>query len=185
MEDEEIIALLYARSEQALHELDIKYGKILHQLSYNILGNAQDAEECVNDTYLAAWNAIPPAHPDPLQAYLFKILRNLSLKAYYHSRAAKRKCAYDVAMQEVEGCLPSPDLVEAQLDARELTRTLEAFLDTLSAENRVIFLRRYWFSDSIGDIARRVGISENLTAVRLTRIRKQLKQYLSQREVYV
>ena len=98
MDDERIIELFFARSEQAIGELDIKYGKLCHNLSHNILGNRSDAEECVNDAYLGAWNAIPPAKPNPLQAYICKIVRNISLKLYYRKEAAKRSSSYTVAM---------------------------------------------------------------------------------------
>lgn len=185
MDDEKIIALFFQRSEQALQQLDIKYGKLCHTLSYNILNNRQDAEECVNDAYLGAWNAIPPAKPNPLQAYICKIVRNISLKLYYRKKAAKRNSIYEIAMQELEEYLSAPNTVETEIDARELARTIESFLDALNEENCVIFMRRYWFSDTYAEIAERVGISEKNVSVRLTRIRKQLKEYLIERGVYL
>lgn len=185
MEDDQIIELLFARSEQAIRELDLKYGSVCHKLSCNILNNRQDAEECVNDAYLGAWNAIPPAKPDPLLAYLCKIVRNLSLKCYHRKEAAKRNSTYDVSIQELEGCLSCPDTVETEMDARALTGIIEDFLDTLTQENRVIFMRRHWFADSYTDIAARVGRTEKTVSVRLTRLRKQLKQYLMEREVFI
>lgn len=183
MEDEKIIELFFARSEQALKELDTKYGKVCHTLSFGILNDRMDAEECVNDAYLGAWNAIPPARPNPLLAYLCKIVRNLSLKRYYRNTAAKRNSAYEIAMQELEPCLPAPDSVEAELEAKELARILARFLDTLTVENRVIFLRRYWFSDSIREIAQRMGLTEKAVSVRLTRTRQKLRQYFLAKEV--
>lgn len=185
MDDEKIIALFFERSEQALQQLDIKYGKLCHTLSYNILNNRQDAEECVNDAYLGAWNAIPPTKPNPLQAYICKIVRNISLKLYYRKKAAKRNSIYEIAMQELEAYLSAPNTVETEIDARELARTIESFLDALNEENCVIFMRRYWFSDTYAEIAKRVGISEKNVSVRLTRIRKQLKEYLIERGVYL
>lgn len=185
MEDEKIIELFFRRSEQAIRELDTKYGRVCHQLSYNIVNNRQDAEECVNDAYLGAWNAIPPAKPDPLPAYLCRIVRNLSLKTYYRNKAAKRNSAYDVAMTELEACLPSSDTVEGQIEAKELARIIEAFLNTLSMENRVIFMRRYWFLDSYRDIAGQMGLTEKNVSVRLTRIRRRMKDYLTEREVFL
>ena len=160
MEDEKIVELFFRRSEQAIAELDLKYGRICHRLSFNILNNRRDAEECVNDAYLGAWNAIPPVKPNPLRAYLCKIVRNISLKAYYRKEAAKRNSEYDVAIQELEAYLSAPDTVEAELEARELARIMENFLNILTAENRVIFMRRYWFSDSCRDIAEHVGLTE-------------------------
>lgn len=185
MEDEKIIELFFERSEQAIQELDIKYGKICRGFSYRIVGSRQDAEECVSDAYFGAWRAIPPAKPDPLLAYICKIVRNLSLKAYYKKAAAKRNSVYTVAMEEIEACLAHPNTVEREVEASELARNLEQFLDTLTAENRVIFVRRYWFCDSCRDIAARVGLSEKNVSVRLTRIRKKMKDYLREREVFL
>lgn len=183
--DEKIIELFFSRSEQAISELDQKYGRLCHRISHNILNNWQDAEECVNDAYLGVWNAIPPARPNPLQSYLCRIVRNISLRLYYRKKAVKRSCIYETAMQELEACLPATDTVEAEIETRELTKMIETFLDTLSAENCVIFLRRYWFCDTYADIARYAGISEKNVSVRLTRIRKQLKDYLNEREVLI
>ena len=183
--DEIIIKLFFERSEQAIRELDIKYGKVCHRLSHNILNSWPDAEECVNDAYLGAWNAIPPAKPNPLQAYICKIVRNISLKLYYRKEAAKRNSTYDIAMEELNFQLSSPNTVEMEIEARELARIIESFLDTLTVENRVIFMRRYWFSDSYKDIAKRVGLTEKNISVRLTRTRQKLKQYLIEREVFV
>ena len=185
LEDGKIIELFFARSERAIHELDIKFGKICHKLSYNILNCWNDAEECVNDAYLGVWNAIPPAKPDPLQAYLCKIVRNISLKLYYRKKAAKRNSIYDVAMEELEDYLSTPNTVEAEMEARELAEIIESFLETLTVENRVIFMRRYAYMDTYSDIAAQVGLSEKNVSVRLTRMRQNLKQYLTEREVYV
>lgn len=184
MEDEKIIDLFFERSEQAIRELDSKYGKVCHALSYNIVNNRQDAEECVNDAYLGAWNAIPPARPNPLLTYLCKIVRNLSLKLYYRNDAAKRS-AYTIAMEEIEGCLAYWNTPEDEMEARELSHIIEGFLETLTIENRVIFLRRYWFSDNCRDIAERVGLTEKNVSVRLTRIRQKMKEYLLERGVSV
>ena len=185
IDDEKIIEMFFERSEQGIRELDIKYGKICHNLSYNIVNSRQDAEECVNDAYLGAWNAIPPAHPNPLLSYIVKIVRNISLKIYWRKEAAKRNSIYTIAMQEIEACIADQKTVEDEIEARELTRIIEDFLDTLTLENRVIFMRRYWFADSYKDIAEFVGLSEKNISVRLTRIREKMKQYLIEREVLV
>ena len=177
-DDEKIIALFFERSEQAIRELDIKYGKICHNLSYNIVNNRQDAEECVNDAYLGAWNAIPPARPAPLLSYIAKIVRNLSLKLYWKKEAAKRGGHYTMALEEIEGCIAGQNTAEDELDARELARILGEFLDALTVENRVIFLRRYWFADSCRDIAELVGLTEKNVSVRLSRTREKLRRYL-------
>ena len=183
MEDEKIIELFFARSEQGIRELDKKYGKICHKLSYNIVSNRQDAEECVNEAYLGAWRAIPPTQPNSLLAYICRIVRNISLKSYYRKGAAKRSSQYTIAMEEIAACVADPNTVETQLEAKALARIIEDFLDTLTVENRVIFMRRYWFSDSCKDIAELVGLTEKNVSVRLTRIRQKMKAYLAEREV--
>ncbi len=184
-DDERIIELLFARDEQALHELDEKYGKLCHSLSLRILNDRQDAEECVNDAYLGIWNKIPPEKPNPLQAYICKIVRNLSLKRYYRNTADKRNSTYQIALEELEGCLSSPDTVDAEMETARLAHIIQDFLDSLSEENAVIFLRRYWFSDPYAEIATRVGLTVRTVSVRLTRIRKQLKSYLIEKEVMI
>ena len=185
IEDEKIVELFFKRSELAIRELNNKYGKACHRLSYNIVNNRQDAEECVNDAYLGAWNAIPPEKPDPLLTYLCKIVRNISLKMYYRKEAAKRSSSYTIAMEEIEACIAAPSTVETEFEARELARVVESFLDTLTAENRVIFMRRYWFSDSCKDIAGLVGLTEKNITVRLTRIRQKMKKYLIEKGVFI
>ena len=185
IDDKTMMELFFKRSEQAIQELDIKYGKVFHKLSYNIVNNRQDAEECVNDAYLGAWNAIPPARPNPLLSYICKIVRNLSLKSYYRKEAEKRSSRYTIAMEELEASIAGPNTVETEMAVKELARIIEGFLDTLTAENRVIFMRRYWFSDSYKDIAEFVGLSEKNISVRLTRIREKMKQYLIEREVFI
>ena len=185
MMDEKIIELFFQRSEKAINELDKKYGKVFYKISNNILNDRLDAEECVSDSYLGTWNAIPPARPIPLLTFVCKIVRNLSLKRYHAKTAMKRNSIYDVAISEVTNYIIYPDSVEEEVDAKELARIIESFLDRLTKENRVIFMRRYWFSDSYEEIADRVGISEKNVSVRLTRIRKQMREYLLSKEVMV
>lgn len=185
MTDEKIMELFFQRSEQAIQELDKKYGKACRRLSYGIVNSEQDAEECVNDAYLGAWNAIPPAHPDPLLSFILKIVRNVSLNRYWKTEAGKRSARYTVALAEIEDCIADSKTVEADFEARELARIMEQFLDTLSLENRVIFMRRYWFAASCKEIAELVGLSEKNVSVRLTRIRAKLREYLINREVSI
>ena len=172
MEDSQIIDLFFARSEQAICELDSKYGKTCHTLSYHILHNQLDAEECVNDAYLGTWNAIPPKRPNPLLAFVCKIVRNLSIARYRANTAMKRDSSFTLALEEIEECLSAPLTVEDEIAHSELVAAIEAFLDTLSPENRVIFLRRYWFADSYIEIARHVGLTEKSVSMRLSRLRK-------------
>ena len=185
MDDEKIIELFFARSELAIKELDTKYGSVCQNISYNILNNRQDAEECVNDAYLGTWNAIPPQRPNPLLTFVCKIVRNLSIMRYRANKAMKRNSTYDVSMNEIEECIAAPEDVEKALDAKALARMIEGFLDTLTEENRVIFMRRYWFSDTYAQIAERVGMTEKNVSVRLTRVRKQMREDLTEREVLV
>lgn len=182
MEDEAIVALLWNRSPQAIEELDKKYGKLCHKLANNIVNSREDAEECVNDAYLGVWNAIPPARPHPLRAYLVKVVRNVAWKVCERRQAAKRS-GCTVALEELEGCLTDGKTVEDEVEAKELAQLIEAFLDTLTAKERVIFMRRYGFLDSYGEIARRVGISEKNVSVRLSRMRRKLRDYLGEQEV--
>lgn len=181
MEDSRIIDLFFERSEEAINALDKKYGGLCYRLSHQILNNRLDAEECVNDAYLGMWNTIPPERPNPLRAFLCKIVRNLSLKRYHANTAAKRNSTYDVAMAEVEGVLASPDTVEGEIEAKELARELEQFLDRLTSENRVLFLRRYWFADTYEEIGKQMGMTQKNVSVRLARLRKQLREYLAER----
>ena len=184
MEDEKIIELFFARSEQAIIELDAKYGKKCRSLAQNILEDRRDAEECVSDAYLGVWNAVPPERPYPLLTFVLKIVRNVSLTRCQKNAAAKRNRGAEAAICETAGLLSAADTVEKAVEANELIGIVERFLDTLNAENRVIFVRRYWFFDSYADIAKTVGITEKNVSVRLTRIRKQLQNYLKEEGYY-
>lgn len=177
MEDKKIVQLLYARAENAISELGTRFGKQLYRIAYNILGNKMDAEECTNDTYLALWNAIPPVSPDPLAPYVYRTGRNTALTRLHRDTAKKRDSRYDVSLEELNECLPGEDL-EQKIDARELGRTMERFLESKSRENRYVFIRRYWYGDSVGEIARALKLKENAVSVRLNRIRSSLKEFL-------
>lgn len=185
MEDQAIIQLFFERSEQAISELSKKYGRLCCKVASNILHNSLDAEECVNDTYLGVWNSVPPQQPNPLLTYVCSITRNLALKKYHAATAAKRNSHYDVALEELESCLSIPDTAESALSAGELTELLNRFLGALDQENRVIFLRRYWYADSISAIAIRLRMSENQVSVRLHRTRKKLQAHLTKEGVLV
>lgn len=184
MEDNTIIRLLWERSEQAIENLSAKYGRLVQQISANILANEEDAAECVNDTWLGVWNAIPPARPEKLMPYVCRIARNISLKRHRDNTAKRHDSRNHLPISELEECLPGPS-VEEVWSARELGRIIDRFLDSLEPENRVIFVRRYWFSDSIREIAVRMGMSENHISVRLSRVRKRLKTYLAKEGIEV
>lgn len=182
MDDREIVALFYERSEQAITELSKKYGDLCFKIADNILNNEQDAEECVNDAYLGAWNSIPPQNPDSLRAYLCRIVRNLSLKKLRTNSALKRGSRFEISLSELENCIPDNSFDE-HLSAKELTAQINAFLSTLHRDDRVMFVKRYWFSESLSEIAETFGITEHNASVRLSRIRRKLHQYLKSKEV--
>lgn len=178
MEDREIVALFRQRSERAIAELAAKYGRVCQRVAENILRDRRDAEECVNDAYLGVWNTVPPASPDPLVSYVCRIVRNQAVMKYHAAAARKRNSHYDVALDELEDCFAATETAETALAASELSAALDRFLDTLAREERVLFVRRYWFADSMEELAQRFHISRNHAAVRLARTRGKLKNYL-------
>lgn len=179
---EKITNLLWQRSESAITELAKAFGRRLYLTALNIIGIREDAEESVSDTYLAVWNAIPPKQPEPLAPFVYKTGRNIALKRLRFNTAQKRG-GYDVSLDELSACIAGPDLWET-LDARALGRAMDAFLDTLSISSRVMFLRRYWFGDSVKDIATAFDLTENTVSVRLSRVRDKLKLYLTEEGFY-
>ena len=179
MEDKHIIALLWERQATALEVLARRFGARLLSLAQGILGSREDAEEVVNDTYLALWNRIPPQRPDPLSGYVYQTCRNQALNRLRHNRALKRGRDYDLSLEELAGCLPGPCL-EEQVEARELGRAMDRFLDTLHREDRAMFIRRHWFGEPIRELAGSFGLRENTVTVRLRRIRQRLANYLQQ-----
>ncbi len=179
MDDQKLLELLWARSRDAIAGLAARFGQRLYQTALNILGNREDAEEAVNDTYLTLWNVIPPERPNPLGGYVHRVGRNIALKKLRFQSAQKRSSQYDLSLDELSGILPGENL-EDTLDARALGQSINAFLSTLRKEDRILFLRRYWFGDRVKDLARERGITENSLSVRLSRIRQQLKSHLIQ-----
>lgn len=181
MDEKQIIDLYWVRSERAIDETARKYGKFCHCIAYNILANHQDSEECVNDTYLNAWNAIPPKRPNKLSAFLGKITRNLALKTYERYTAEKRGGGQVVlALEELAECIPDPNTVERMVDNRILADKLNVFLSQLPGEARRIFLRRYWNLNTVREIAEVYGISESKVKMSLMRTRGKLRSFLEQ-----
>lgn len=178
MEDSKIVELFYERSEQAIIELSRKYDRLCKKIAKNILGNDLDAEECVNDAYLGVWNTIPPQNPNPLITYVCKIVRNTAVKKYYNNTAIKRNTSYDVSLDELENCFCELNTAEDECNLKLLSEEIDNFLNTLDRENRVIFVRRYWYADSITDIAERFSMSSHNVTTRLYRIRENLKKHL-------
>lgn len=179
MDDKTIIDLFWERSEKAVTETANKYGSFCHNISYRILHNNQDAEECVNDTWLRAWDTIPPKRPERLAVYLGKITQNLSLDRFRNYSAQKRKAAQTAGVfEELSECVSGGDSVSEHIDRMILTELIEKFLRKQSDENRNIFIRRYWYYDSVREIAADFGMNEHSVATVLFRIRAQLKKEL-------
>lgn len=179
MEDEEIIGLFWNREEQAITETKGKYGRLVSHLLGGLLGNAEDAAECENDTYLGLWNAIPENRPQYFCAFLCKIARNQGLKRLEYEHAGRRKCEHMLALEELAECVSGHSQgPEAVVEGQELRRCLSTFLYTLPETERDVFLRRYWFDDSIQDICLRFGFGESKVKSMLLRTRKKLKKEL-------
>lgn len=184
MEDSKIIELFFARSEDAIRHTADTYGRRLFALAERIVRNDQDAEESVSDTYLRTWDTIPPQKPQHFFAYLARICRNFALDRLDWKAAAKRSAEVVSLTQEMEGCIPDHSR-DRELESRELGQILDAFLRTLTPENRMVFLRRYWFVDTIAEIAARYGISESAVQMRLSRTRTKLAEYLEREGICV
>ena len=183
MEEFEIINLLYDRSEQAISELSNKYGNICKKLSFDILNDLRDVEECVNDAYLVTWNSIPPTKPNSLIAYICKITRNISLNKFRYNHAQKRNSQYEKSLSELEECIPDTNKSLEAYTEDDLSVILEKFLDSLDQKSRVMFVKRYWFSQSVKDIAKEFGVTENNISVKLARIRSKLRKYLERKGI--
>ena len=179
MDDATVIALYESRDERALSLTQQEYGGCCYTVAYNILGSAQDAEECVNDTLMKLWNAIPPAKPDSLYAYAAATARNLAKNRYKQKHVQKRGGSEaDIALDELSVLPIAPDNVEAESDARAMQEALNRFLETLSADHRKIFVQRYWYFMPVDDISNELGITKSKVTVTLMRTRTKLKNYL-------
>lgn len=179
MEDKQIIDLYWERSEKAITATAEKYGQYCRSIANNILHNKEDVEECVNDTYLCAWDSIPPNRPNRLAAYLGKITRNLSLNRVKYYNAERRGLGQtELVLSELEGCISAENSVEQQLDEMFLVKAIESFLYAQPIEKRNIFIRRYWYMTPIKEIAKAYHMSESKAASLLFRMRNELKRYL-------
>lgn len=177
MDDNKIIELYFARDENAIKETAYIYGKKLAYLSFDILKNTDDANECVNDTYLKTWNTIPPTRPTYLYAFIAKICRHLCFGRIDYKNAQKRNFEVVTLSDELMCCIPDK-LSETELEEKATGKILTDFLNTLSKDNRLIFMRRYWFCESISEIVNRYNISESKVKTSLHRTRKKLKTHL-------
>ena len=173
--DSDIVALYFARDEQAIQETQQKYGKLCMQISMNIVESRPDAEECVNDAYLKTWNSIPPTRPHSLGGYVCRIVRNLSINRLRDLRAAKRNRDLTVSLSELEACIPLTDD-----KAAILPELLNGFIARLDRDDRALFLGRYWYACPVKDLARRLGTTPNAASLRLARLRERLRDYLAE-----
>lgn len=181
MDDTSIVELYLSRSEKAINETQKKYGDFLRNLAFNIVKDHQTAEECENDTYLQAWDSIPPHEPKSyLFAFLARITRNLSLNCCRNRNRLKRNAFICELSAEMEQCIPAPDDVACRIDEIAFGKALNGFLSIQSPQKRIVFLRRYWYLDSISTIAKRYGLRESTVKTMLFRIRKNFKKYLEQ-----
>ena len=179
MDDKQIIDLYWKRSETAISETDKKYGRYCHYIAYNILYDEEDSRECVNDTYLKAWEAMPPHRPNRLAAFLGKIARNISLNRYKYNNADKRSAGQvPLVLEELQECIPSATSTEQVIDDLSLADLFNQFLSGLPEERRNIFMRRYWYLNSVKEIARDFAMSESKVKMSLLRSRNELKQLL-------
>ena len=182
MDDRSVVELYFARDERAIRETEQKYGKLCHSIARNILGNAQDAEECVNDAYMGVWNAIPPARPDDLGAFVCRVVRNLSLKRL--RALTRQKCSRDmtVSLSELEEILPDEAVGGRE---GEVAAAISAFLRSQSEDVRGVFIRKYYFFDSVAEIAKRYGYSQSKVKSMLYHTREKLKAYLTMEGIEV
>ena len=180
MEDIAIIDLYWDRDEGAITETDRKYGPLCRHLAFNILSDREDSEECVNDTWHRAWDTMPPQRPASLRAYLGRIVRNLSISRLRQRTAQKRGGGLEVMLSELEDCLPSPAQVEQELEAKELAAAISRWLRSLEPDDRVLFVRRYWYGEAVSDLAAEWGSSPNQMAKRMQKLRRVLKKRLEQ-----
>ena len=180
MDDKSIIALYNARDEKAIEETSQKYGNFCYTIAHNILSDKEDSEECLNDTWLGAWNSIPPTQPNSLKYYLAGIVRNLSLKMFRNKHRQKRnEDNVSSMLEEIEEITSSTVSIEDEVGAHELEKSIDSFLRTLTEKERCMFLRRYYFMDDIKEISHRSNTTENNVVVILSRTRKKMKEYLT------
>ena len=180
MEDKRIIDLYFKRDESAIAETAFKYGGLVRSIARNILRSDADAEECENDVYNAAWNAIPPERPENFSAFLGRITRNIALDRYDYNTAAKRNGSFDLILSELEECISSRETTESEYEQKLIAEYIDKFLRQLDYTKRVVFIRRYWYADTVEETARFLGWSVPKTKSVLSRTRKKLRAYLEQ-----
>lgn len=186
MDDSQIVDLYWNRQGIAISETKKKYGRYLFSIANHILAQYEDSEECVNDTYLGAWNSIPPHRPVVLSTYLGKITRRLAMKKHRMNTADKRGGTQaDLSLDELADCIPANRTIDEQLSQRALVSILNSFLSELPETQRQVFVCRYWYCDSIAEIAQRFSWSESKVKMTLLRTREKLKQRLKKEGIFL
>ena len=183
MRDKEILELFFRRSQEAVTAVSETYGGKLRRLAENVLGSWQDAEECVNDTLMAAWESIPPARPEPLLPWLYTVVRHKAMNRLRHNNARRRTSAMTVALDELEEVLAGSDSPQNEVETAELTQVLNRFLGKLNKTDRQLLVGRYWYGEAYDTMALRLGMTENNCMVRVARTRKKLRDYLKKEGV--
>ena len=186
MNEEEIVELLWNREESGVRQLENKYEKYCMTIVMRIVNNIEDARECLNDTWLRVWNSIPPHRPENLSGYVAKISRNLALNRWQKNRAAKRGGdVMKMAIEEIQECVPGKDTPEQAVLVKEIKETIEKYLKTKDAGKRTIFLQRYFYMMELGEISDCMGIKETTIRSILSRMRKELKEYLAEEGIWL
>ena len=183
MEDEKIVTLYWKRDEEAIRETDRKYGKYCYAIAYNVLRSHEDSDECVDDTYSSAWNAIPPEKPTSLRCFLARITRNIAIDRYRYGSAQKRGAEVESAIDEYWECIPNGDA--PMEDELVLKQAINGFLASLDTRSRIVFMRRYWYSMRVKEIADGMRLSESHVSVILHRTRSRFKDYLTKEGIFV
>ncbi len=183
MDDKEIIDLYFARNETAVSETAGKYGRMLKSIAYSILKNTSDSEECENDTYFAAWNKIPPHIPKVLAAFLGRIIRNIAINKYEYYTADKRNREFEIALDEIGDILSADNAPNTEYESSEISDCISDYLHSKSYIKRVVFVRRYWYCDTINKIASDYGFSESKVKSMLMRMRNELKIYFERKGI--
>lgn len=183
IDDSQIITLYHQRNEQAITESSRKYGGLCHRIAHNILSSYEDAKECVNDTWFAAWQRMPPDRPLALGAFFGRITRNISISRWRADHAKKRCRGMEILLSELDDCVPDSTNVEQAMEQMELARLLDAWLDALPERDCIWFVRRYWYGDTVKALAKEYGCTQNQMAQQMLRLRKKLKVYLEQEGV--
>lgn len=185
MDDLAIVELFHRRDEQAITESDRKYGGLCRSIALRLLGLREDAEECVNDTWNAAWNAMPPDRPQALGPFLGRITRNLSVSRWRREQAKKRNDGMEILLSELEDCVPAPGTVEETVERHALAAAISRWLDSLQEESRNLFVRRYWYGDPVKVLAAERGARVNTISQQLLRLRKGLRSFLESEGVLI